>query len=113
MSEVTVGDVERVLDDERAALIAGDLPALAEIVERKEVLVRGLASGEIPRARLAGLKARAERNEELLGAAAKGVRTVIRRVAEIRDANGPLKTYGRDGTQQMLGSAASSLEKRA
>jgi flagellar biosynthesis/type III secretory pathway chaperone len=113
MSDSTFENVERLLDAERAALLSGDLGALAGIAERKESLVRELAESEPARGGLARLRAKAERNAELLTASAKGVRAVVRRVGEIRDANGPLKTYGRDGTQQTLGSAAGSLEKRA
>jgi flagellar biosynthesis/type III secretory pathway chaperone len=113
MPDVKIEDVERLLDDERAALLAGDLAALGGIAERKQALVNALDRGEPARATLTALKLKVERNAELLGAAARGVRTVLRRVTEIREANGPLKTYGRDGTQQTLGSSASTLEKRA
>jgi flagellar biosynthesis/type III secretory pathway chaperone len=113
MSEVRIEDVDRLLDEERAALLAGDLAALAGIVDRKEELLRALADGQTSRPALAALRGKAERNAELLGAASRGVRTVLRRITEIREANGPLKTYGRDGTQQTLGSTTGSLEKRA
>ena len=113
MSDSRFVEVERLLDEERAALLSGDLKALAALVQRKEALARELTDSEPAHGALAALRAKAERNAELLSAAAKGVRTVIRRIADIRDANGPLRTYGRDGTQQTLGSAGGSLEKRA
>lgn len=113
MSDHRFAEVERLLDDERAALLSGDLGALADLAERKEALARDLAESEPEQGTLAALKARSERNAELLAAAARGVRTVMRRITDIREANGPLKTYGRDGTPQTLGASGGSLEKRA
>lgn len=113
MSDRRFAAIDRLLDDERAALLAGDLAALPGLAERKEALARDLADSPPLGDALAVLRAKSERNAELLAAAAKGVRTVVRRIGEIRQANGPLRTYGRDGTQQTLGSAASSMEKRA
>lgn len=113
MSDSRLREAERLLDEERRALMDGDLAALAGLVERKEALAHLLSGSDVSRERLAVLKVKAERNAELLAASARGVRTVIRRIGEIRDANGPLRTYGRDGMQQTLGTAAGSLEKRA
>ena len=113
MSDPRFAEVEQLLDDERAALLSGELGALAGLAERKEALVRDLTDSRPEGGALAALKAKSERNAELLAAAAKGVRTAMRRIGDIREANGPLKTYGRDGTQQTLGSSGGSLEKRA
>lgn len=113
MSDSRFAEVERLLDDEHAALLSGDLAALPGIVERKEQLAQSLTKEGLPEGALATLRTKSEHNAELLAAAAKGVRTVLRRVTEIRDANGPLKTYGQDGRQQTLGSTGGSLEKRA
>jgi flagellar biosynthesis/type III secretory pathway chaperone len=112
MPDTILADLDRLLDEERAALLSGNLAALPTIVVRKEALSSGLAiAAPSPAARR--LRRKAERNAELLAAAGKAIRGVIRRMAEIRSANGPLKTYGCDGTQQTFGSAAGSFEKRA
>ena len=113
MSDVTIEEIDALLEDERTALLSGDLAALGGIAERKEALVAALAKSRPEGEALRALRRKAERNAELLEAATKGLRSVTRRVAEIRRANGPLKTYGRDGTQQTLGSGHRSFEKRA
>jgi flagellar biosynthesis/type III secretory pathway chaperone len=113
MSDPRYTEIEALLDDERAALLAGDFTALPGLAERKEALLEDLAGSEPARGTLAALRGRAERNAELLAAASRGVRTVVRRIADIRDANGPLKTYGEDGRHRTLGSVSGALEKRA
>lgn len=112
MPDTTIEELDRLLDDERAALLAGDLDALPAIVERKEDLTVRLATAT-PTPEAGRLRAKSQRNAELLAAAGKSLRGVIRRMTEIRSANGPLKTYGQDGTQRTLGSVAGSFEKRA
>jgi hypothetical protein len=113
MPDSTIEEIDLLLEDERAALLSGDLAALPGVAERKEVLARALEQVRPTAEALRTIQAKTERNADLLAAAAKGLRSVTRRVAEIRSANGPLKTYGQDGTQQTLGSVAGSFEKRA
>lgn len=113
MPSATIRDLEGLLDAEREALLAGDFGRLAELVARKEALVQKLGDADAGNDALRALRARAERNAELLTAAGRGIRSVLRRLAEIRSANGPLKTYGKDGTAQTLGAGGGSFEKRA
>jgi hypothetical protein len=113
MSDARIEEIEALLDDERTALLSGDLAALGDIAARKEALAAGLSATPLDGDTLKALRRKAERNAELIEAAMKGVRSVTRRVAEIRRANGPLKTYGQDGSQQTLGPGNGSFERRA
>lgn len=113
MSDVAIEKIDDLLEDERTALLSGDLAALQGIAERKEALLQELAHARPGGDALKALRRKAERNAELLEAATKGLRSVMRRVAEIRRANGPLKTYGQDGAQQTLGTGGASFERRA
>ena len=113
MAETLIDEVERLLDDERAALVSGNLPAIEEIAARKAALADRLAGARVASETLAALKRRAEENAALLDAAARGLRTATRRLSEIRSANGPLRTYGQDGAERRLGLAKGSFEKRA
>ena len=113
MADTMIEQIDALLEDERTALLSGELAALEGIAERKEALAGELAQTRPHGGDLAALRRKAERNAELLQAATKGLRSVMRRVSEIRSANGPLKTYGQDGFAQTLGGAGGSFEKRA
>ena len=113
MSDSLFQELDRLLSDERRAVVAADFAALNELAERKESLLGRLDPNAIAPDEARQLKEQAERNGALLAAAARGVRSVLRRVGEIRSANGPLKTYGEDGRQQTYESGSRSLEKRA
>lgn len=113
MSDVAIEKIEELLEDERTALLSGDLAALDGIAQRKEALLEDLAWARPASDALKSLRRKAERNAELLEAATKGLRAAMRRVAEIRRANGPLRTYGQDGAEQTLGAQAGSFERRA
>lgn len=112
MAEVSIEEIETLLDEERAALLAGDFDRLGEIAEEKEALADNL-SRVGPSGEFRSLRAKAMRNADLLEAASTSIRGVTRRLAEIRKANGPLKTYGQDGMPRTLGPTDGSFEKRA
>ncbi len=113
MSDTKMDEIETLLDDERTALLSGDLMALGDIAARKESLAASLSHYSFDREALSALRRKAEKNADLIEAAMKGLRSVTRRIAEIRRANGPLTTYGQDGSQQTLGSGGGSFERRA
>jgi flagellar biosynthesis/type III secretory pathway chaperone len=113
MPDVTIEGIDELLEDERRALLSGDLMALSSIADRKEALAQQLSGTKPAGPELVALRRKAERNAELLEAATKGLRSVTRRLAEIQRANGPLETYGQDGTRHTLGAGRGSLEKKA
>ncbi|MBM9596112.1 flagellar protein FlgN [Roseitranquillus sediminis] len=114
MTEADV--VERVaalLEEERAAVLAADFDAMSAIAGRKEPLFVELREAHPTEACLGRLRRMAEENAGLLAASARGIRSVTRRIAEIRSANGPLRTYSQDGRAQTAGVTSRSLERRA
>ncbi len=73
--------LEQLLDAARTALLAGDLAALAALTDRYERLL----AGGLPRdpAELGRVAAKADRNAMLLKAAARGIASARRRLAEL------------------------------
>ncbi len=115
MSDTTITELETLLRDERAAVLSGDLAALEPIARIKEDLFSRLAgiSRGFPAGKVESLKREAEHNRELLAAAARGLKSVTRRLADIRSAHGPLNTYSRSGERTTLGDRRGALERRA
>lgn len=110
-----VGALEEVLEQERAALLAGDLTQLAAIAESKETLVAALVEPPVPAAELLrGLDVKLRRNQLLLNGAMEGIRAVADRVAELRRVEAGFETYGADGQRRSVGQyARRGFEKRA
>lgn len=113
MDNPTMVAIEDLLEEERAALLAGDFEALADLVERKQALTDELLRDGTQQSALQRLRRRAERNAGLIEASIRGMRTVARRLAEIRRANGPLQTYSQNGAKQTFGAAPGTFERRA
>ncbi len=115
MTDTTVNDLQTVLREEREILLRGDFAALEPIAEAKETLFTRLGSiaHRIAAPELKALKDEAEHNRQLLAAAARGLKIVTRRLAEIRSAHGPLNTYSEAGKRQTFGAARGALERRA
>lgn len=107
--------LDALLDVERRALLDGDLGALAGIVEEKEELIDALNKAEFAdRETLAPVNDKVRRNQALLEQALSGIRTVARRLADIRQARKSFDTYDRRGHRNRIeGDVDSSVEKRA
>lgn len=107
--------LDALLDTERRALLDGDLQALAELVEQKEDLIDALNKAELAdRAALSPVNDKVQRNQALLEQALSGIRTVARRLADIRQARKSFDTYDRMGQKNCIrGETDSSVEKRA
>ena len=100
MHDAAIHALDALLEEERGALIAGDLDRIAALVDRKADLVAGLA-GAAPDARaLVPLRRKLQRNQALLDGALEGIRTVAARVSTLRDVGGALETYDRNGRRQ-------------
>lgn len=88
-------DVGMLLDQMRAALMAGDLSALPGLTERTQAALTRVAAGEErPERRLSHLSHKAQRNAACLRAAIEGVRAARARLAEIATQGGSM---GYDG----------------
>lgn len=102
----------RLLEDERRAILDGQLDSLARIAERKARLVTDL--GAEPEVDLSGLRLKAERNQELLESALHGIREVAERLKEMRAARSGLETYDSHGQRRtMTADTGNTVERRA
>ncbi|MBL8561071.1 MAG: hypothetical protein JNN06_02220 [Gemmobacter sp.] len=105
-----VDEIETLLDQIGEALKQGQLAALSGFEDRLALLEPALA--EADQDRLIGILAKAERNQRLLRAAGRGVRSAQRRLTEIARSLQGLSTYDRKGRLQARGDGMSLLSKR-
>jgi hypothetical protein len=107
MTDASPADGLRAL---RADLLAGDLVSLETHLAAAEALAARLPAQRLDAAALRALRAEAERNREVLAAAAAGVRAALRRLGE---AAGSASVYASDGRKVDLGPPRHSRETRA
>lgn len=107
--------LDDVLDDERAALLVGNLDDVARLHARKERLIAKLVDLDVQsEAQFIPLNQKVERNQALLNAALDGIRSVSRRLATIRRVRQSLDTYDALGRKQTVEvHITGSVEKRA
>lgn len=113
--EEAAADLDRLLDEEQAALLAGDLERVAELADEKERIARVLSSGDCEGpGGLELLDAKLRRNQHLLQSALMGIRSVADRMAEMRRVRRGLETYDATGRKSRKGDMTRrALEKRA
>ncbi len=104
----------KVLDEERTALVNGEIERLEPISLEKARLFEELESvSELPRAVLLDIQSRVQRNQGLLQASSKGLRAALTRLAAIRGAATALDTYSTDGKRQSISSLPPTHSRRA
>ncbi len=107
--------LNEILDEEREALLRGDLEKLSALLVPKETLIEAMNS--IPQADLNAVRildGKVRRNQALLDGALEGIRSVAHRMARLRDVKGALETYGADGKRHDIPLGPdSSVERRA
>ncbi|MEM7519452.1 MAG: flagellar biosynthesis protein FlgN [Pseudomonadota bacterium] len=107
--------LQELLDNERAALIAGDFETLADLLTSKEALMETL--GKVPLDNLPELQAldeKARQNQLLFDSALEGIRTVAARLAKLREVKAAFETYGADGKKHDIKpEPETSVERRA
>lgn len=104
--------LEKLLDRERNALLAGDLETIAGLAEEKERLIGQLSGSAVPG--LEGLRNKAARNQALLNSALEGIRAVADRLEAVRQLRGTLDTYDSNGRRHSIdGLRQPRVEKRA
>ena len=119
MTDVTFQDtldsLEELLEQERTALINGNLDQIGEYLNRKEELVDQLNSSDIAQPdEMADLQRKVARNQALLDNALEGIRTVARRLSTLRNIRKSLDTYDAHGERKKITAPiVSSVEKRA
>ncbi len=110
-----VAALDALLEEERAALIAGRLDGLNRLLAEKEMLIDRInAMGTLARVQIEALERKVIRNRDLLESAREGIGAVAARMAELRRVRQGLETYDRAGQKRrhpVRGRA--QLEKRA
>ena len=104
-----------LLDDERDALLKGDMDLLAEMLPKKEALIGRLNASPLPnQTSVQQLGGKVRRNQVLLDSALDGLRAAVSRVAVLREMQSGMDTYGADGQKrQITTDATRSVERRA
>lgn len=106
--------LEKLLDEEREKILRGDVVTVSRLAGQKEALLSRLDMAKEDAGQLSRLRAKADRNKDLLEAAIRGIQKVMQRLEVLRRGQRPLFTYNQSGQSQKLGdSAAMSLEKKA
>ena len=101
-NEQILARLDRLLDEERAALIAGRLDRIATLGAEKDALLVDLPSLDGGPADLARLRGKAERNERLMASALDGIRMVSDRLATMRRLRDQLDTYDQTGRRNPI-----------
>jgi hypothetical protein len=94
----------------RNDLIRGELGRLEAHLAAISALEAGLRDGSREATDLAALRAEADRNRDILGAAAAGVRAALRRLGE---AGAPAAVYAPDGRRIALDAPSPARESKA
>jgi len=107
--------MDQLLDEERRALLDGDLEAVGTLMERKGAMIDALNAldpGATNRAQ--SLKSKAQRNQALLDGALEGMRLVTGRLTALRRIRRTLETYDRSGQKTSVSDVIEhKVEKRA
>lgn len=113
--QATIEALDELLDEERRALLTGELDKIARLHERKTQLIDDLNTLDLKdQDRLRSLSEKVGRNQDLLNSALDGIRAVARRLAAVRRVKENLDTYDANGQKKSIKSVSEqSLEKRA
>lgn len=98
-----------VLDDIHAALLQRQYEALPELAKTLEAALEERPQN-LSAASLALIRSKAERNATTLNAVQRGIKSAIRRIAEIRSVSRGMVTYDKSGRKEET--AATGLAQR-
>ncbi|WP_300515735.1 hypothetical protein [Aliiroseovarius sp.] len=108
--------LERLLDQERQLILSGRIDALPPISVEKDRLLTRLGQSHGNAGDLDHLRRKADRNQQLLLAMARGIRTVSRRLEALKAQQGGrarFSTYDQGGRSAQLIPGRSQFERRA
>ncbi|CRL12416.1 flagellar protein FlgN [Phaeobacter italicus] len=110
-----IEQLDDLLDQERIALLAGDLHELEPLLAQKEEIITALnMAGDLERETLESVQSKVTRNQALLDSAMEGIRAVAARMAELRRVRKGLDVYDQAGRKTRFATrGAPTLEKRA
>ena len=114
-AQTMIDELDQLLDQERQALLDGDLERIARLMETKESLIDRLNElSDIERQDLDGVRDKVTRNQALLTSAMEGIRAVADRIADLRHVRQGLATYDQSGRRQQHSTSGSqTVERRA
>ncbi|MBO9476267.1 flagellar export chaperone FlgN [Shimia sp. R11_0] len=118
-TEITLLDsLETLLEEERQALLKGDLEALPDLLERKESLFEDLEAQHedtpLEAEELEPLQHLFVRNQSLLESSQNGLRATTERMGTLRRVRTSLETYNNNGQRQAVQlTSGQRVEKRA
>ncbi|WP_138936261.1 flagellar export chaperone FlgN [Roseovarius arcticus] len=114
-AQALIDKLDELLDEERRALLNGDLEKIGTLLTRKEVLIDTLNAQEPDtQASIANLRGKVLRNQALLDGALQGIRTVAGRLAAFRKVRRTLETYDKTGRKSEISDIIEhKVEKRA
>ena len=101
------------LDHERRLILSGQIDGLLRVSGEKERLLARLTGGADHADVLDRLRKKAERNQQLLVAAARGIKSAARRMETLNTSAAGLRTYGRDGAAAELTHARGGIDRQA
>lgn len=107
--------LDDLLEQERCALLTGDLDQMARLLDRKSDLIDALnALDPEQQPDLEGIRGKVLRNQTLLDGALQGIKQVADRVATLRKLRHSFETYDETGRRQTIeGVVVRQVEKRA
>jgi len=110
-----INQLDNILEQERIALLNGDLETIAQLLEQKEPLIDRLNALDGPGVNdLALLQGKVDRNQALLDGALQGIRRVASRMAAFRKIRRTLETYDESGQKRTIqGEVDHKVERRA
>ncbi|PIE08363.1 MAG: hypothetical protein CSA74_02650 [Rhodobacterales bacterium] len=97
--------LEDHLDRERKLILAGEIDGLLRASAEKERLLARLPGSGDNAETFARLRRKADRNQQLLLAAARGLKAAAKRMETLKTPATGLRTYGRDGAAATLGNS--------
>ncbi|MEM7074015.1 MAG: flagellar protein FlgN [Pseudomonadota bacterium] len=107
--------LDALLEDERNALLAGELELLPDVLGAKEELIERLTALQPDASRpMLQLQQKMTRNQMLLDSALHGIRRAAARLAALRKVRRSLETYDETGQRKTIaGPVTHRIEKRA
>lgn len=112
-AHAAVNALADLLERERAQILAGEIEQLARLLPEKERLFNALEPSDDAIPALEQLRSQVDRNQQLLAAAASGIRSVKQRLDALRSTQTELRTYTQAGQPKDLSKPESLLERKA
>lgn len=113
-SEAVTAELSALIEEERAALVGGELDKLETLMERKEAMVSALSTLQLDAKTVAPLREGLRYNTELYEQSLAGLRNVSERISLFNRLRKSMDTYTAEGHKKAVGVDESHrLERRA